>query len=46
MKNLREELETRRLNSEETDLIIKYVRGTPTIVSRNDRLKHRNTNFL
>lgn len=46
MKNLREELETRRLNNEETDLIIKYVRGTPTIVSRNDRLKHRNANFL
>jgi hypothetical protein len=46
MKNLREELETRRLDSEETDLIIKYVRGTPKIVSRNDRLKHRNTNFL
>jgi hypothetical protein len=46
MKNLREELETQRLNSEETNLIIKYVRGTPTIVSRNDRLNHRNTNVL
>lgn len=37
MKKLREELESRRSSASGNELIIRYVRGTPTIVSRNDR---------
>lgn len=41
MKKLYEELESRR-NNGETDLIIKYVKGSPEIVSKNN---HSNTRF-
>ncbi|KAL4120420.1 hypothetical protein QTP88_013116 [Uroleucon formosanum] len=36
MKKFREELEFRRSSDGENELIIKNVRSTPTIVSRND----------
>lgn len=46
MKKLRGELETRKTNGE-TDLIIKYVRGTPIIVTKNNRSANsRDENFL
>jgi hypothetical protein len=41
MKKLREELESRRSSEGGIELIIKYVRGTPKIVSRNDRPNNR-----
>ncbi|CAI6359617.1 unnamed protein product [Macrosiphum euphorbiae] len=46
MKKLREELESRRSSDGGNELIIRYVRGTPTIVSRNDRPNTRGKNFF
>lgn len=48
MKKLCEELEPRRSSKEGSgnELIIKYVRGIPTIVSKNDRPKTRDVNFF
>lgn len=45
MKKLRNELESRRTNGE-IDLIIKYIRGTPTIVTKDNRSNARNGNFF
>lgn len=45
MKKLRDELEYRRTN-DEIDLIIKYIRGTPTIVTKDNRSNARAGNFL
>jgi hypothetical protein len=46
MKKLRCELETRRTNGE-ADLIIKYVRGLPKIVTKdNCPINFRDENFL
>lgn len=44
MKSLREELESRRSKGK-PDLIIKYVKGTPTIVSKQNP-SNRSENFL
>lgn len=45
MKKLRDELNSRRTNGE-IDLIIKYIRGTPTIVTKDNRYNARAGNFL
>lgn len=45
MKKLRDELESRRTNGE-IYLIIKYIRGTPTIVTKDNRSNARAGNFL
>lgn len=45
MKKLKNELETRRTNGE-IDLIIKYIRGTPTIVTKDNRSDARAGNFF
>jgi len=45
MKSLREELESRRSKGE-PDLIIKYVKGTPTIVSKQNYPSSHSENFL
>lgn len=45
MKKLRDELESRRSNGE-NNLIIKYIRGTPTIVTKENRFNARTSNFL
>jgi len=44
MKKLRDELESRRTNGE-IDLIIKYIRGTPTIATKDNRSNARAGNF-
>jgi len=44
MKKLREELESRRSTEGGSELIIRYIRGTPTIVSRNVRPNTRDEN--
>ncbi|CAI6358063.1 unnamed protein product [Macrosiphum euphorbiae] len=46
MKKLREKLESRRSSDGGNELIIRYVRGTPTIVSRNDRPNTRGKIFF
>jgi len=46
MIKLREELESRRSSEGGSQLIIRYVRGTPTIVSRNDRPNTRDLNYF
>lgn len=48
MKKLCEELESHRSSEggSRNELIIKYVRGIPTIVSKNNRPKTRDVNFF
>ncbi|KAL4088675.1 hypothetical protein QTP88_023759 [Uroleucon formosanum] len=46
MKELREELESRISNEGRSDLVIRYIRGTPTIVSKNDRPNTYDVNFF
>lgn len=45
MKSLREKLESRRSKGEH-DLIIKYVKGTPTIVSKYNNPSNHSENVL
>jgi hypothetical protein len=45
MKKLWDELEFCRINGE-IDLIIKYIRGTPTIVTKDKRSNARDGHFL
>jgi len=46
MKKLREELESRRSSEGGSELIIRYIRGTPTIVSRKDHPNTRDLNYF
>jgi hypothetical protein len=46
MKINREELESRRSSEEGSELIIRYVRSTLTIVSRNDRSNNHVEKFF
>jgi hypothetical protein len=45
MKKLWDELESHRTNGE-IDVIIKYIRGTPTIVTKDNRSNARVGNFF